>query len=395
MSLLIDGTPTFNIARSQGPTTLVSSFFVQTYFLGRQASSSGSFALTLNSRDHGPLTVVLSCRISSGLEFDVVLALDWKSHLRDLLLHFGHRVPAAFDPWSMLSGYVASLDAGVSGAPLDSSVSLEPSQSTGMLAHPEPVNATVVVKPVKNVKTVKPVKPVLRIGDAAIPSAGGADASAGGADVAASCNLSRNQAYYFKIMQGHGIPSQNLSSLPECKQAILTHLLSGGFDDSRDLAYFTLSIIISSRDLLNAMPTLASIFGINGSNTDLETWERRIRAKLLSTRSSLVEQFTELHPAERVLERINAMPLASLISIAALHGIPSRDCSQDSLRNVISTHLLSGACGSQRFGSFSIGFPSGSYTQEEFEQALQIRLLSQILPKMSRAIARKFLRWAR
>ncbi|KAK7064706.1 hypothetical protein R3P38DRAFT_3339920 [Favolaschia claudopus] len=184
MSLLIDGTPTFNIARSQGPTTLVSSFFVQTYFPGRQASSSGSFALTLNSRDRGPLTVVLSCRILSGLEFDVVLALDWKSHLRDLLLHFGHRVPAAFDPWSMLSGYVASVDAGVSGAPLDSSVSLEPSQSTGISS------PTVVVKPVKNVKTVKPVKPVLRIGDAAIPSAGGADASAGGADVAASCNLS-------------------------------------------------------------------------------------------------------------------------------------------------------------------------------------------------------------
>ncbi|KAK7019296.1 hypothetical protein R3P38DRAFT_3359353, partial [Favolaschia claudopus] len=477
MSLLIDGNCTFNIARSQGPTTLVSSFFVQTYIPRRRANSLAPFALTLNTVDRGPLTVVLSCQISSSLEYDIVLALDWKSQLRDLLLYSGYSVPAAFDPWSMISGFVASVDAGVSEASLNLSVSLDLSQSTGTYTSPhnEHVNAPVFDKPA-----------ISRAGGAdasaggadasaggADASAGGADASAGGADASAggaddsaggadilrivdaatpcnpnydpilfksssstsplydntgellsdesighdrvegmlsstksACNIFalRNQDYYFKMMQGHGIPSQNLSSLQDCKQAILTHLLAGGcsmshhphpsltecnlinqgFDDSRDLAYFALSIIISSRDLSNAIPTLASMFGINSSNTDFATRETMIRARLLSMRSSLVEQFSEQHPSKQVLEGINltTVPLASLISIAALHGIPTRDCSRESLRNVITTHLLSGACGSQRFGSFSIGcqsivnqsfpkVPSGSFTQEEFEQALQ------------------------
>ncbi|KAK6978106.1 hypothetical protein R3P38DRAFT_3376828, partial [Favolaschia claudopus] len=462
MSLLIDGNCTFNIARSQGPTTLVSSFFVQTYIPRRRANSLAPFALTLNTVDRGPLTVVLSCQISSSLEYDIVLALDWKSQLRDLLLYSGYSVPAAFDPWSMISGFVFLLT------------------FRNQLEHIHPPTMNIVMR-LFLINLLFPV-PVVRYASAggadasaggADASAGGADASAGGADASAggaddsaggadilrivdaatpcnpnydpilfksssstsplydntgellsdesighdrvegmlsstksACNIFalRNQDYYFKMMQGHGIPSQNLSSLQDCKQAILTHLLAGGcsmshhphpsltecnlinqgFDDSRDLSYFALSIIISSRDLSNAIPTLASMFGINSSNTDFATRETMIRARLLSMRSSLVEQFSEQHPSKQVLEGINltTVPLASLISIAALHGIPTRDCSRESLRNVITTHLLSGACGSQRFGSFSIGcqsivnqsfpkVPSGSFTQEEFEQALQ------------------------
>ncbi|KAK7022984.1 hypothetical protein R3P38DRAFT_3356830 [Favolaschia claudopus] len=263
MSLLIDGTATYNIARSQGPTTLVSSSFVRTYFPTRrhQANSLGSFAFTLNTGDRGPLTVVLSCRILASLEFDVVLALDWKSHLRDLLLHLRHPVPAVFDPWSMISGFVASADAGISRVSLDPSVSLESSQSSG-------------------------VESVLRIGDAAIPSAGGAVvspsaggavvypsaggavvypvvySSAGGADdlrtggAAALCNLS-------VCSSEHSPPSSSCVSVPRNYDPTIYMSLPLNASSSSDV------------NLSNAMSTLAAVFGINnGSHFDAETLER-------------------------------------------------------------------------------------------------------------------------
>ncbi|KAK6997518.1 hypothetical protein R3P38DRAFT_1891555 [Favolaschia claudopus] len=102
MSLLIDGIPTFRIARSQGSRTLLSSAFVAAHFPGRRLGSP--FALTLKTAEHTSLTVMLACVMSPGLDHDVVLALDWKAHLRDLLLSLGERVPAAFDPWSMVLG---------------------------------------------------------------------------------------------------------------------------------------------------------------------------------------------------------------------------------------------------------------------------------------------------
>ncbi|KAK7008126.1 hypothetical protein R3P38DRAFT_2792219 [Favolaschia claudopus] len=391
MSFLIDGIATHNIARSQGPTTLLSSAFVDTYLPRRRVNSP--FALTLNTVDRGSFTVILPCQVLPGLEFDVALALDWKSQLRDLFLQFGHYVPAAFDPWNMILGVVPSVDGGVL---------LEPSQMTGtsQFIVDKPVKP---VKNVKPVKTVKPVHPGLRSRTSGVvpgnydPTNLASSSTMSSLSVNASepisdelsgrdrveCMLSttkpaysvfarQSEAYLFDMLQGHGIPRENVDTL-----------------------YASLS---------NATPILASVLGVDTtSNPHLEALETMVRARLLSTRLSLVQQFSDLHPAEQALEELEAMPLACLISIAGLHGIPSQDCSPAALRNVIATHLLLGACGSHRFGAFSIGcqsivgqsfpkVPSGSFTQEEFEQLLQVRLLTQLLPRMSRSVARQILR---
>ncbi|KAK7042001.1 hypothetical protein R3P38DRAFT_2888061 [Favolaschia claudopus] len=102
MSLLINGIPASRIARSEGPKTLISASYAQEHFPSRPANSLWALTLCIAHRD--PLTVVFPCRISPSLEFDVVLALDWKAHLRDLLLSQGGYVSAAFDPWAMISG---------------------------------------------------------------------------------------------------------------------------------------------------------------------------------------------------------------------------------------------------------------------------------------------------
>ncbi|KAJ7883339.1 hypothetical protein B0H13DRAFT_2046700 [Mycena leptocephala] len=100
MSLLIDGLSTSRIDRSTGGTTLVSASFLRSSFPGR---SSGPFAITLRTVDGRNLTVVLACQVSSRINVDVVLALDWKASLRECMLGLGQPVPTSFDPWALLS----------------------------------------------------------------------------------------------------------------------------------------------------------------------------------------------------------------------------------------------------------------------------------------------------
>ncbi|KAK7029997.1 hypothetical protein R3P38DRAFT_2932803 [Favolaschia claudopus] len=98
MSLLINGTLASRVGRSAGPTTQISAAFVNTHLVGKAARSP--FALTLQTAGRDSLTVILACDISQHLAFDIVLAIDWKAHLRELLLSLGDNVPAAFDPWA-------------------------------------------------------------------------------------------------------------------------------------------------------------------------------------------------------------------------------------------------------------------------------------------------------
>ncbi|KAK7012829.1 hypothetical protein R3P38DRAFT_3015367, partial [Favolaschia claudopus] len=98
MSLLINGILASRVGRSAGSTTQISTAFVNTHLVGKAARSP--FALTLQTAGRDPLTVILACDISQDLAFDIVLAVDWKANLRELLLSLGDTVPAAFDPWA-------------------------------------------------------------------------------------------------------------------------------------------------------------------------------------------------------------------------------------------------------------------------------------------------------
>jgi hypothetical protein len=100
MSLLVDGILASNVARSLGSTTLLSASYVHTVFPGRRPAAA-PFALTLRTPGFDALTVVLACQISSRIDSDVILGLDWKAALRELLLALGSDVPATFDPWTL------------------------------------------------------------------------------------------------------------------------------------------------------------------------------------------------------------------------------------------------------------------------------------------------------
>jgi hypothetical protein len=99
MSILIDGILTSSVARGSGSTTLISASYVRTAFPRRPAAAP--FVLTLHTLDRGALTVVLPCRISSQIDSDIILGLDWKAALRELLLGLGFPVPATFNPWAL------------------------------------------------------------------------------------------------------------------------------------------------------------------------------------------------------------------------------------------------------------------------------------------------------
>ncbi|KAK7029996.1 hypothetical protein R3P38DRAFT_3513871 [Favolaschia claudopus] len=233
-----------------------------------------------------------------------------------------------------------------------------------------------------------------------------------------------NQRWLFELLRGHGIPVVNMTSLEDSKKALLTHFLYGAcgqlpdssqlpecqsirhdFANSREMAYFALSLLISAPTRLSGftLKIIGSVLGNGGEQgSDLDAFSSFIQSELINRRNTLVEEFSETHPSQQVLEGIDRLPLSSLISLAALHGIPSKNCSAKTLSNTITTHLVSGACGSQKSNLMSIGCQSvvrqmfkapvsDSMTQEEFQQMLQIRLLTQLQPRLSKSVARRIL----
>ncbi|KAK6971761.1 hypothetical protein R3P38DRAFT_3495681 [Favolaschia claudopus] len=358
MSLLVNGTLAARVARTEEPATRISASFVQMHFPPSQHSSTHlPCVLTLQTTERDPLSVLLSCDVSADLDFDVVLGLNWKAYSRELLLRSGYSVPVNFDPWTL-----------VPSAPLlcsPTSTALQEPRDA-LSSHSPVLNETVVDPHDKSVKCLSSSVSVPGCSRAPVISA----------------NISRN---YDPSLLPEPSSSNGLNSVTPHRPgllsdgrdllnalllspdgALLTHLFSGacstlsqtapslsgcrsvfdGFDGAMDLAHYCLSILISG--LHNSRYTLSTIASVLGSElpdtSDLETVFGAAHSRLVAKRSGLIAEFSEHHPTQDVLQRLDRLPHASLISLAALHGIPSQDCALQTLRNVITTHLVSGAC---------------------------------------------------
>jgi hypothetical protein len=152
-----------------------------------------------------------------------------------------------------------------------------------------------------------------------------------------------------------------------------------------------------------AVSTIASVLGIQVyPDANIDDALQNVQLQLISKRSQLVQQFSTDHPSGHVFDGLDSLPLPSLVSLATLHGLSCHNPSPSALRHPITTHFASGACGAQAMGALSIAcqsvvaqmfpsYPSEAVTQEEFQQMLQIRLLSHLQPRLSRAVARRIL----
>ncbi|KAK6985227.1 hypothetical protein R3P38DRAFT_3230904 [Favolaschia claudopus] len=143
MSLLVNGTLAARVARTEEPATRISASFVQLHFPPSQHSSTHfPCVLTLQTTEHDPLSVLVSCDVSADLDFDVVLGLNWKAYSHELLLRSGYSVPVNFDPWSLLPS-VPILCSPASAA--------LPDRGGALLSHSPVFNETVVETPDKPV----------------------------------------------------------------------------------------------------------------------------------------------------------------------------------------------------------------------------------------------------
>ncbi|KAF7344643.1 hypothetical protein MVEN_01624500 [Mycena venus] len=100
MSLCVNGVSCLAVIRSMALRTAVSSVFLASLPL----RSRDGEAITVNAGDES-LTVVLRCSTfdPGPRDPDLVLGLDWKSGIRDLLLFMGRALPPAFDPFEFYS----------------------------------------------------------------------------------------------------------------------------------------------------------------------------------------------------------------------------------------------------------------------------------------------------
>jgi hypothetical protein len=105
MSLRVNGVSCSAVIRSMSSQTCVSAAFFAS--LPPRFSRNGLDAITLTAAGES-LTVLLRCAVLPGGSLpglpDLVLGLDWKASIRELLLSMGRPIPPAFDPFQYYLG---------------------------------------------------------------------------------------------------------------------------------------------------------------------------------------------------------------------------------------------------------------------------------------------------
>ncbi|KAJ7861300.1 hypothetical protein B0H13DRAFT_2671901 [Mycena leptocephala] len=97
MSLRVNGVTCSAVIRSTSPQTAISRAF-----LASLPARGGLDAITVTSGGES-LTVLLRCAVLPDGP-DLILGLDWKAAIRELLLSLGRAVPTTFDPFQFYLG---------------------------------------------------------------------------------------------------------------------------------------------------------------------------------------------------------------------------------------------------------------------------------------------------
>ncbi|KAJ7086291.1 hypothetical protein C8R43DRAFT_1051356 [Mycena crocata] len=98
MPILVDGVEALSVAYSGLPRTVLSGGLLSRLY----SPNASSVLLTTNVPPYGSFSVVASCDVDYGANFDVTLGLDWAPYLRDSLLNAGLRLDSTFDPLRFL-----------------------------------------------------------------------------------------------------------------------------------------------------------------------------------------------------------------------------------------------------------------------------------------------------
>lgn len=242
-----------------------------------------------------------------------------------------------------------------------------------------------------------------------------------------ACNIFSNDNYFsfLMLLESHGIHTDAFATASECRLALLTHVMSGvcvgpamgghtgcasagrGFDSTLDIAYYSVSVVISSPRVCPASVLISAvsigfdiISGATGCGQD--SGQDAARDYLIAKRRALVADYSYEHPSELLLDSVEYLKLPALIALASLHRLSVYKPSLEGMRRLLVEHVASGECAVRSRAVHSVAcasvfdqtFPGGmpdETTSEELKDIMQINLLTYLMPRLTRAACRRIL----
>ena len=169
----------------------------------------------------------------------------------------------------------------------------------------------------------------------------------------------------------HGIPTQRLS-VDQARQAILYHLLSsmcaitlpdgtlallhvgcrslgGPFLSPRHMAHAAYSIVLSALLLASHLNIVSGALGVS---------ELEVLQVLSAKCANVVDEHGAANPLSDIFDRVEIIPKAALIALAALHGVEVGANKLPAARSLVADHLAKGNCGLHKTGYRHLGCAS-------------------------------------
>ncbi|KAK6984895.1 hypothetical protein R3P38DRAFT_3451885 [Favolaschia claudopus] len=245
-----------------------------------------------------------------------------------------------------------------------------------------------------------------------------------GGDVAYNVFLNSDTTFFDRMSDAHGIVSNLFQSVEQYRAAILSHLMLGmcsgramschagcaavaaDFATPLEQAYFAISSLLSTPDItFSQLRLCAGSVGFDaarGSGASVDQSLEAVRSYLSEKRRALVSDYAGLHPAHVFFHDVEYMSTSTLASVASLHRLSFHNATSDGLRNSLISHMASGQCAIQAEPQHPLGcasvvdqlFPAGppsSMAADDLKGAMEIQLLTYLLPRMSKKLCRRVL----
>ncbi|KAK7025107.1 hypothetical protein R3P38DRAFT_2779038 [Favolaschia claudopus] len=381
MSVSINGcSPTVLAFTAEPKTTLSRAFAHQLYPSGRLPSW---LPISLNTRQHGSFTVLLQPVVGTS-QCALSLGLDWKAFMRELLLSSGWSLNSDFDPVSYFLPALVTVSSGAGGR-----LSVRP-----------------------DAYRQEAIPPGSHISRVASSSAGGAvnSPSAGGASSAGGAVNSPSAGGAFSAGGAVNSPSAggalmfNAVEFPSAGGALSSSSAGGAVDLPSAGGALSSSAggALASSSRLTVCAGSVGFDAARGSGASVDQSLEAVRSYLSEKRRALVSDYAGLHPAHVFFHDVEYMSTSTLATVASLHRLSFHNATSDGLRNSLISHMASGECAIQADPQHPLGcasvvdqlFPAGppsSVAADDLKGAMEIQLLTYLLPRMSKKLCRRVL----
>jgi hypothetical protein len=144
------------------------------------------------------------------------------------------------------------------------------------------------------------------------------------------------------LLESHGIHTDAFATAPECRLALLTHILAAcvspamaghtgrvsagrGFNSTLDMAYNSVSVVIPPRvcpasALISAVSIAFDVIS-GATGCGQASGQDAARDYLMAKRCALVADYSYEYPCELLLDSVEYLKFPALIALASLHRL--------------------------------------------------------------------------